>query len=369
MEHDVKKAKSSINMPGFIRSYMLREENPPSPQLPFFPKILSPPEERVEPKYSKDGNEKAGHEDKGSVEYRFSFRVIVRCMGNPLHEVSVSLFVTFAAGLYQPSLGDERLWIIRRQNVVKPVAVRAACNQFWIAKVLHLSMITFVIGLRGNEKNLVSLHHLLVCMTFLADFGMELLPKFHGLGFVPFQQGNFMEAMAIAAGGRIRVPLEDGFAVDALGVTIIRMTGRAGLDHPDFIPSPGGQLVNLLMAVLALNVIKEMGACIMFRRFFFMTSMAGDWLGMNPRPSCRMGLDICDVIMTTVARIGAMNRLGKLPFAYVLVTSQTFGVVNTFIAVFSPPDDKFLPLFLRFRRFGHHGEFPTLIFSTGCRCP
>jgi hypothetical protein len=38
-------------------------------------------------------------------------------------------------------------------------------------------------------------------MTFLADFRMELLPEFHGLGFVAFQQRNFMETMAIAAGG------------------------------------------------------------------------------------------------------------------------------------------------------------------------
>jgi len=174
-------------MSGFIRSYMLWEENPSGPQLPFFPKVLSPPQERVEPKYSEDGDEEAGHEDEGSVEHWFSFRVIMGCMGNPLHEVSIGMSVAFAAGLYQPPLGDERLWIIGRQNVVKPVAIRTTRNQFWVAKMFHLSMITFVIGLGGDEKNFVSLHHLLVCMTFLADFGMELLTEFRRFWFIPFQ--------------------------------------------------------------------------------------------------------------------------------------------------------------------------------------
>jgi len=104
-------------------------------------------------------------------------------------------------------------------------------------------------------------------MIFLADLGMELLPEFHGLGFVPF---------------------------------------------------PMGQLVNLLMAVFALNVIKEMGACIMFRRLFFMALMAGDRLGMNSCPSCCMDVDIRDVIMTTVVGIGTVDRLGKLPLAHFL---------------------------------------------------
>ena len=147
--------------------------------------------------------------------------------------------------------------------------------------------------------------------------------------------------------------------MDALGVTIIRVAGRTCLDHPDLIPLPRGYLVNLLMAVCALNVIKEMGACIMCCPFFFMTSMAGDWLGMNSCPFCSgMDVDIRDVIVATVARIGTMNRLGKLPFAYFFVTTQTFRVVNTFIAVFSTPDDKFLSLFRRSRGFGHHGDFP-----------
>lgn len=155
----------------------------------------------MEPKYSKDGDEEASHEDEGSVEHRLSFWVSMGCMRNPLHEVGIGVSVTFAAGLYQPPLGDERLWIIRRQNVVKPVAIRTTRNQFWVAQVLYLSMITFVIGLSGDEKNPVSLHHLLVCMTFLADFRMELLPEFHALGFVAFQQRNFMETMTIAASG------------------------------------------------------------------------------------------------------------------------------------------------------------------------
>jgi hypothetical protein len=43
--------------------------------------------------------------------------------------------------------------------------------------MLNLSMITFIIGLSGDEKDLVSLHHLIVGMAFLADLGMELFSK------------------------------------------------------------------------------------------------------------------------------------------------------------------------------------------------
>jgi len=70
---------------------------------------------------------------------------------------------------------------------VKPVAVGTTRYQFRVAQMLHLSMITFIISLSGDEKNLVSLHHLFVRMTFLADLCMELLPKRHCLGFVTFQ--------------------------------------------------------------------------------------------------------------------------------------------------------------------------------------
>jgi hypothetical protein len=45
-------------------------------------------------------------------------------------------------------------------------------------------MVTFVISLGGDEKDLIPLHHLLVGMAFLADLGMELLTKIHHFWFV-----------------------------------------------------------------------------------------------------------------------------------------------------------------------------------------
>ena len=50
-------------------------------------------------------------------------------------------------------------------------------------------MITFVIGLSGDEEDLISFHHLLVCMALLTDLGMKLLPKFHHLRLIPFNMG------------------------------------------------------------------------------------------------------------------------------------------------------------------------------------
>ena len=67
---------------------------------------------------------------------------------------------------------------------MKTVTVGTARNQFRVAQFLNLSMVTFIIGLSGNEENLVSLHHLLVSMALLTDFRMELLSECHHFGFV-----------------------------------------------------------------------------------------------------------------------------------------------------------------------------------------
>jgi hypothetical protein len=90
-----------------------------------------------------------------------------------------------------------------------------------------------------------------------------------------------METMTIATNCGIRIAGKDGFAVDALRVTIIGMAGRAFLDHPDLIPFPWSHLMNVFMAVFTLNIIDEVGTCIMFRTFLFMASMTSDGLRMN----------------------------------------------------------------------------------------
>ena len=148
------------------------------------------------------------------------------------------------------------------------------------------------------------------------------------------------------------------------------MAGRTFLDHPDFIPLPRGHLVDVFVAVFALNVIDEMGACIMLCPFLLMTSMAGDRFGMNSCPLCfGMGFDIRDIIVATVTGVGSMNGLGKLPLADFSVATQTFRIVNTLIAIFPTLDNKLLRLFRRFRRFGHLCGLDTLFFRNRCCRP
>jgi hypothetical protein len=68
------------------------------------------------------------------------------------------------------------------------------------------------------------------------------------------------------------------------------------------------------MAVFTLNVIDEMGTGIMFCSFLLMTSMTGNGFSMNSSPlRFHMGFDIRDIIVATVAGVGSMNGLGKLP--------------------------------------------------------
>jgi hypothetical protein len=139
-----------------------------------------------------------------------------------------------------------------------------------------------------------------------------------------------MKTVAIAAGSRIRVSSEDGFTMDALRVTIVRMAGRTFLDDPDLIPFPWNHLVDVFMAVFTLNIIDKVGTRIMFCPFLFMAPMAGDRFRMNPCPLClSVGLDISNVQVATVAGIGSMNGLCKFPLPDLLVATQTFRVVDT----------------------------------------
>ena len=142
--------------------------------------------------------------------------------------------------------------------------------------------------------------------------------------------------------------------MDALGIAVIRVAGRTRLDHPNFIPLPRRHRVDVFMAVFALNVVDKMGACIMLHPFFLMTSMAGHGFSMDPSPfRLPMGFDICDIIVAAVTGIGPMNGLGKFPLADLCVTTQTFRIVNTFVAVLPALDNKLLRFFRRLSGFGH----------------
>jgi hypothetical protein len=142
--------------------------------------------------------------------------------------------------------------------------------------------------------------------------------------------------------------------MDAFCITIVRMAGRAFLNDTDFIPFPRGHHMDVSMAVFALDVIDEMGARIMLCAFLFMTAMTGDGFSMNSSPLCfHMGIDIRDIPVATVAGVGSVHRLGKLPLADFSMTTHAFGVVNAFVTVFSTFDDNLLTFFEGFGRFNY----------------
>ena len=235
---------------------------------------------------------------------------------------------------------------------MKPVTVGATCHKTRVSQFLDLPMVTLVIGLGRNEKDLVSFHHFLVGMTLLADLRMELLSKCDHLGIVALQERDLVEAVTVAAGCGVRVAVDHGFPMDALRIAIIGMAGRAGLDDADFIPLPGRQLMNLLVAVFALDFIDEMGAGIVLSRFLLVATMAGHRLRVD---FClflfNMILDFGDIPVAAVAGVCPMNRLCKLPFVDLFsMTVQTFRVVDALIAVFAALNDELLPLLLSLGR-------------------
>jgi hypothetical protein len=137
---------------------------------------------------------------------------------------------------------------------------------------------------------------------------MELFAKCDHLGIIALQEGNLMEAVTIAAGCRVRVAVDGGFPVDALGIPVIGMAGRAGLNHTDLVPFPGREVVNLLVAIFALNFIDEMGARVVLRRFFLVATMAGHGLGVDSGFFLLdMVLDIGDVPVAAVAGVCPVN--------------------------------------------------------------
>jgi len=249
---------------------------------------------------------------------------------------------------------------------VKTVAVRTPRDQGRVSQTLHFAVIALLVSLVGNREDLVALHHLPVGMAFLTDLGMKFLPECDGFGLLSLQEWDLVQPMAIRAGGRIGVSSQDRLAVDALAETIIGMATRAFLDHTGLIPFPRGGLVDILVAILALNIVDKVGARIMFGPFFFMTAVARDGLGVDPCSLCLdMELDICDVPVTTIARIGSVDRLGELLLIDLFVAAQTFGAVETLVAIFPSLDKSLLLLFRGPLRCSRSRGFGDLLFR--CR--
>ena len=276
-------------------------------------------------------------------------------MSNILSEILVCPRVTLAAGFNEARVGDKGFRILPWEDVMKTVAVRAAGDQAWVAKALDLPVIALLVGFRCNQKNLIPFHHFSVAVTLLADLGMKLLTELNHLGFVPFENGNLMETMTIAAIRRIRISCQRRLAVDAVHIAVIGMAGGALLHDPGLLFFPGRHCVNILVAVLALDVIDEVDAGIMFRALFLVTTVAGDGLGVNPGP---LGLDVDvevdDIPVTAVARVRSMDRLSELLFVDLIpVTPQAFGIVDALDAIFPVFHGHFLILpFFDLARFG-----------------
>jgi hypothetical protein len=140
----------------------------------------------MNPEDPKDRNEECGHHNENPIEHWLPFRIIMSGMGKPHHEICIRPGVAFSTSLYQTAIRDERFGIIWRKDAVETVTVRTSRHQFWVTQMLNLPVVTFIIGLSGDEKDLIPFHHLLVGMAFLADLGMELLTKIHHFWFVTF---------------------------------------------------------------------------------------------------------------------------------------------------------------------------------------
>ena len=104
--------------------------------------------------------------------------------------------------------------------------------------------------------------------------------------------------------------------------------------------------------------------------FLLVTAMTSHRLCLNSTSFCfQMGFHIRDIPVTTVAGVGAMDRLSEFPFTDLGMATEAFGIVNTFIAILTSLDDKPLALFATFRRLGYPCGFCTLLFWCRRRCP
>jgi hypothetical protein len=160
--------------------------------------------------------------------------------------------------------------------------------------------------------------------------------------------------------------------MDAFSEAVIGMAGGACLDHSDLIPFPRGYLMDLCVTVFTLYVVDKMGTCIMLCPFLLVATMAGDRLRMDSPPlGFHMSVDVGDVPMATIARIGSVHGLGELPLTDFGVATEAFRVIDTLKTIFTTLDNKLLSLFrtFTFRRLGDPRRFRTLFSRCRRSCP
>jgi len=238
----------------------------------------------VKPEDAEHADEKGGHDQESPIKEGLLDRIFVSGVSDELDKTGIGSGVTLSTSFYEPLIRNQGLRVLGRQDAVKPVAVRAAGDDRGIAQLFNLSVIAFVVGLSGDEVDLIPFHHLPVAMALLADLGMKLLSKGHDFWFIAFQHRNLVKSVAVGTRGGIWIPCEDGFTMNALRITVIRMTGGACLDHPGLVPLPGCQFVDLLVTIDALDLVDEVGTGIMLRGLSLMTSVAGDGFRVDLRP-------------------------------------------------------------------------------------
>jgi len=274
-------------------------------------------------------------------------------MSNILGEILVSTRMALAASFNEARVRDKGFRIIPLQDVMKTVAVCAASNQTWVAEALDLPVVALLVGFRCYQEDLVPFHHLPVAMTLLADLRMKLLPELNHLGFVPLEKGNLMKTMAIAAIRRIGISCQCRLSVNAVYVAVVGMAGGALFNDPGLILFPGRYFMNVLVTILALDVVDEMGARIMLGPFLLVATVARDWLCMNPGPiGLDVGIEVKNVPVATIARIRPVDRLSELLLVDLIsVASQALGIVDALDTIFPVFYRRFLILLGRIGSF------------------
>jgi hypothetical protein len=117
------------------------------------------------------------------------------------------------------------------------------------------------------------------------------------------------------------------------------------------------------MTILALDVVDKMGTRVVLCPFLLVTAMTRNRLSMNlPLFRFPMVLYIRDIPVATVAGVCSVNGLSEFPFTDFGMATETCGIVNTLIAIFTTLDDKLVSLFCTFRRLGYPCGLRTLLF-------
>jgi hypothetical protein len=165
-------------------------------------------------------------------------------------------------------------------------------------------------------------------VALLTNPGVKEASKFHPLRLFSGQDWRFVEFVAIRTDGSVSIRRKNSKPVDALGIAVILMTDGTPLNDPDLISLPGGNLVDLDVAVLTLDIIDKVRAGVVLYALDFVTAMARHRIGLNPGPRRRMFLKIGNVPVTAITRIGTVNRLDKSLLVNFFMAFETRRVVD-----------------------------------------